>query len=107
CNTRLPAVVTVPPPIPPPPGVRQRSFCVTGSHATSIPRCPSGGVGPTAGNVFALEGGAGGVGGASGAAAAAAPAPGPAPRTPAGPAAPGPPVPPRGPKTIPIFCLPG
>src|SRR5438094_9062542 len=30
----------------PPPGVRQRNLWVTGSHATSIARCPPGGTGP-------------------------------------------------------------
>src|SRR5579862_1419577 len=59
--TRLPAVVTVPPPIEPPPGVCQRCVCVTGSHATSA-LCgdPSGGgCGPIAGGGGRVGGGGG------------------------------------------------
>src|SRR5580700_2363450 len=37
CSSRLVAVVSVPPPCEPPPSLRQRSFCVTGSHAISTP----------------------------------------------------------------------
>src|SRR5262245_57200648 len=44
-NTRLPAVTSVPPPMPPPPGLRQRIRCATGSHATSAPRPPGPSIG--------------------------------------------------------------
>src|SRR5437016_309250 len=64
----------------PPPGFRHRSFWVTGSQATSMPRWPSGGVGPMAGNVFA--GFAGCTGCPPRLSAAAAPAPAAPPRLP-------------------------
>src|SRR5579871_1701377 len=55
----------VPPPMPAPPGVRQRSFWVTGSHAISAPRCPSIGFGPMEGSLIgAFVSAGGGVAGA-------------------------------------------
>src|ERR687888_497031 len=50
-NTRLPAVVDVPPPIPPPPSTFHFSFWFTGSHACSPPRAPCGGSGPMDGSI--------------------------------------------------------
>src|SRR5580765_5289779 len=60
-NTRLPAVVSVPPPLPPPPGMRQRIVCVTGSQATSAPRGPESpsGSGPIAGGEGTVAAGIG------------------------------------------------
>src|ERR1700738_1239138 len=59
-NTRLAAVVTVPPPEAPPPSLRQRSVCVTGSHAISRPpRYPS--FGPSDGGTNGTAGVATGV----------------------------------------------
>ncbi len=54
-------MVSAPPPMPPPPGVRHRIVPVTASQATSAPRAPapSSGVGPMAGGAGATGTGAG------------------------------------------------
>jgi hypothetical protein len=56
-KTRFDAVVSAPPPMPPPPGMRHRIWPATGSHATSAPRCPapSSGGGPMAGGAAPSE----------------------------------------------------
>src|SRR5215475_11132698 len=60
-NTRLPAVVSVPPPMPPPPGMRHRIVWATGSQATSAPRGPESpsGSGPVAGGDGSVAAGIG------------------------------------------------
>src|SRR5687768_16791973 len=60
-KTRLDAVVSAPPPMPPPPGVRHRIEPLTASQATSAPRAPapSSGLGPMAGGAGAVGVGAG------------------------------------------------